>query len=100
MKLLEVKPSATKGKKYVAIFEVEGKQKKVSFGAKGMMDYIQYSAEDRVLAEERKRLYLIRHAYREDWDNPITPGALSKHLLWNKTTLEASIRDFKRRFHV
>jgi hypothetical protein len=95
MKLLSVVPSKRSGKKYDAVFESDtGRTKRVSFGAAGMDDFTKTGDE------ERKRLYLIRHKARENWDKPDTPGALSRWLLWNKPTLEESIRDFRRRFKI
>lgn len=100
-KLLEIKSSSRKDKKYMALFQTdEGKQKKVHFGAKGMMDYIHYYAQDPVHAEERKRLYIIRHGARENHNDPFSPGALSLYILWNRKTLEASIADYKKKFHL
>ena len=46
----------------------------------------------------RKQQYLARHAPREDWDNPMTAGALARWILWNKETLPSSIEDYTRRF--
>lgn len=94
MKLLSVVPSRRSGKKFDAVFESDGRTKRVSFGAAGMDDFTKTGDE------ERKRLYLIRHKARENWDKPDTPGALSRWLLWNKPTLEESIRDFRRRFKI
>jgi hypothetical protein len=34
----------------------------------------------------------------EHWSKPDTPGALSRWILWNKKTLKASLKDFKRKF--
>jgi hypothetical protein len=48
--------------------------------------------------EERKRRYLSRHRARENWNDPDSPGALSRWVLWNKPTLQDSIADYKRRF--
>ena len=47
---------------------------------------------------KRKERYLKRHQAREDWNNPLTAGALSRWILWNKETLKASIEDFENRF--
>ena len=95
MKLLSVVKSQRPGKKYDAVFESDtGRTKRVSFGAAGMDDYTKTGDE------ERKRLYLIRHKTNENWDKPDTPGALSRWLLWNKPTLEESIKDFRRRFKI
>ena len=95
MKLLSVVRSQRPGKKYDAVFESDtGRTKRVSFGAAGMDDFTKTGDE------ERKRLYLIRHRANENWDKPDTPGALSRWLLWNKPTLEASIKDYRRRFKI
>ena len=48
----------------------------------------------------RKQRYLSRHAPREDWDNPMTAGALSRWVLWNKETLHDSIVDYMHRFDI
>ena len=93
MKLLSVKPATSKTKKYTATFLLKnGKEKKVSFGAKGYTDFT--LSKD----EERKERYLNRHRSRENWNDPLSAGALSRWILWNKKTLKASIMDFKRRF--
>jgi hypothetical protein len=47
----------------------------------------------------RKQRYLKRHSgMGEHWNQPDTPGALAKWVLWNKPSLRGSIKDFKRRF--
>ena len=78
--------------KYVAVFE--NPYQEVPFGAEGYSDFIQ----SRNL--EKKKAYLARHRVREDWNNPRTPGALSRWILWNKPTLENSINDYIKRFHI
>jgi hypothetical protein len=92
VKLVSIKPSPKATKKYDAVFNIDGKSKTVSFGAKGYSDFTIHKDE------ARKQRYLTRHQATEDWSNPITPGALSRWILWNKTTLRESIADFKRRF--
>jgi len=83
-----------KNKKWKAIFyDDEGKKiKTVQFGSKGMSDFTIHKDK------ERKQRYLDRHRKRENWNDPMTAGALSRWILWNKPTLEASIKDFKKRF--
>jgi hypothetical protein len=103
--LCKIETSDKKDKKYDATFREKGcpckksappecgkKEKTVSFGAKGMSDYTKHKDD------ARKKLYLLRHKETEDWDNPITPGALSRWILWNKPSKNGSIRDYKRRF--
>ncbi len=36
----------------------------------------------------------------ENWDNFMSPGSLSRYLLWNKKTLSASIADYKKNFNL
>jgi len=106
-RLCKIEESDTKGKKYDAIFREKscpcklgetpkcgGGEKVVSFGAKGMSDFTKHKDE------ERKELYLTRHKKNEDWKDPMTAGALSRWILWNKPTLKASIDDFKKRFNL
>ena len=82
---------ATDGKhKWVAEFS-DGTR--VSFGAVGYKDYTQH--HDPL----RRKAYLSRHRTTENWNNPKTAGALSRHLLWgDSTSLDANVRAFKRRF--
>lgn len=93
--LVSIEESSIHDKKFVAVFRDNstGRQKTVHFGASGYEDYTTHR-DDR-----RKQLYLERHGRgRENWNDPTTPGALSRWILWNKPTLKASIADFKRRF--
>jgi hypothetical protein len=94
MKLKTLKKSLKPAKKYDAIFEDEGREKTISFGAAGMSDFTLHHDE------ERKERYLNRHRKRENWDKPDTPGALSRFILWNKKTIKASLKDFKKRFNI
>lgn len=57
-----------------------------------MSDYILHDNE------ERKQRYINRHAKNENWKDPTTAGALSRWILWNKPTLQASIIDYKKKF--
>ena len=49
---------------------------------------------------ERKERYLDRHRAREDWTAPMTAGALSRWVLWNKKSLTASMSDYGKRFKI
>ena len=91
---VEIKPSTQKTKKLMAIFyDDNGKKiKTVHFGSAGMSDFTIHKDK------ERKERYLDRHRKRENWNEPMTAGALSRWILWNKPTLKASITDYKKRF--
>jgi len=70
-----VKPSTNTNKK---IDVYKGDKKVASIGAKGYLDYPSYIAtEGKAVADERRRLYHIRHKN----DKNIT-GILARKLLW------------------
>jgi hypothetical protein len=80
-------------KKMKAIFYKDGKKiKTVTFGALGMSDFTKHKDKD------RKQNYLVRHRARENWNDPMTAGALSRWILWNKPSLKESISDYLKRF--
>lgn len=85
--------SDKKDKKYMATFISDTKIKKVHFGASGYEDYTIHKDD------ERKERYLLRHKKNEDFNNPLTPGALSRWILWNKKSFRESIADYKKRFN-
>ena len=86
------------GKKWRAVFSDGEKKRSVDFGAAGMGDYTIYSKQDKEVAEAKKSAYLKRHRPTEDWTKYDSAGALSRWVLWNLPTVEASWRDYKRRF--
>jgi hypothetical protein len=89
-----ISQSDKKGKKMKAVFTdtKTNKKKTIHFGAKGMSDFTIHKDP------KRKERYLKRHKVNENWNKPDTAGALSRWILWNKPTLNASIKDFKTRF--
>jgi len=93
-KKVVISPSKSKGKKLTAIFydKDNKKIKTTHFGSAGMSDFPTHKEE------ARKKRYLDRHRARENWNDAMSAGALSRWILWNKTTRKASIADYKRRF--
>lgn len=93
-RLLKIAKSDKPEKKLAATFEntTTKRLKVVHFGAAGMSDYTIHRDPD------RKQRYINRHKKNENWNDPTTAGALSRWVLWNKTTLKASIDDYKRKF--
>jgi hypothetical protein len=90
MKLISIKVSTRKGKKFVAVFS-DGTV--THFGAEGYSDYTIHKDD------KRKQRYIARHR-NENWNDYKSAGALSKWILWNKKTLLASIKDYKNRFNI
>lgn len=93
--LIKITKSNKPDKKMMAIFEncQSGREKTTHFGAKNYSDFTIHKDQ------ERKKLYLARHKKNENWNNPTSAGSLSRWILWNKTSLRASIADYKRRFN-
>ena len=66
--------------------------KKVSFGATGYSDFTKHKDED------RKKSCIARHKVNQDWKDFKTAGLWAKNILWNKPTVEASVRDTNKNF--
>ena len=103
MKLLSIKPSPKEGKKYQATFcmcQEETKccdkdRKKINFGQDGSSTYLDHGDE------KKRAAYIARHVVREKFNDPLTAGSLSYHLLWGKTTsLRENIALFKKKFNL
>ena len=93
MKHIVIKSSTNQSKKLMAIFYKDNiKIKTIHFGARGMSDYTIHKDD------KRKQRYISRHTKRENWNDPMTAGALSRWILWNKPTLRESIEDYKKKF--
>ena len=84
----------TGGKKYKMVFydAMRKKIKSVSFGAVGYEDFTTHNDI------QRKMNYIQRHSARENFNDAMTAGSLALNLLWNKTTLTASYKDFRNKF--
>ena len=93
---VKITKSTKEGKKLMAVFSYPEttRTKTIHFGSAGMDDYT--IKKDKA----QKQRYLDRHRKRENWNLPDTAGALSRWILWNKETREASIRDYKKRFNL
>lgn len=96
LRLKTIRKSHNKLKKWDAVFLTEdGKTKTTPFGQRGFSDFTKHKDVT------RRARYLKRHSgMGENWNDPTTPGALSRHILWNKPTLQGSIRDFKKKFNL
>ena len=74
------------------------KEKKVSFGASSYNDYIIYNKiTTKEEADKHKERYIKRHA-KDNLTDPLSAGALSMYILWNKPTIEDSLKDYLKRF--
>ena len=91
---VEIKKSTNKDKKFMALFKDDkGKIVKTThFGAAGMSDFTKHRDP------ARKERYLKRHRKRENWDDFMSAGSLSRYILWGEPTLKKSIDEYKKRF--
>lgn len=96
LKLKTIKKSHRPEKKWDAVFvQKDGTEKVQPFGQRGYSDFTKHKNVT------RKQRYIARHArMHEDWKDPTRAGTLSRFILWNKPSLQASIRDYRRRFRV
>jgi hypothetical protein len=78
----------------MATFETNGRKKVIHFGAKGMSDLTKHKNT------QRRNRYIFRHHKDLGTGNPARAGYLSMFVLWNKPSLQASIRDYRRRLNV
>ena len=91
-----IKKSTNPKKKLMAVFSSKdsSRTKTTHFGQRGASDFPTHKDE------ARKQLYLDRHRKRERWEDYTSAGSLARYVLWNKTTRQASINDYKRRFNL
>ena len=91
-----IKKSTNPEKKYMAVFYDDSKKKvkTTHFGAAGMSDYTKHKDP------ERKKRYLARHKARENWNNYMSAGSLSRYILWGEPTFRVSVNKYKERFNL
>jgi hypothetical protein len=94
MKLLSVKKSTAKGKKWTATFKEGDKEKIVHFGATGYTDYTKGATD------EQRKSYRARHKSGAT-AAPNTPNALSYHILWGDSkSLATNLSTFKKKYNL
>jgi hypothetical protein len=86
---IQISPSDKKAKKFKAVLD---NKRTVYFGSQGASDFTLHKDE------ARKQRYISRHRKNEDWTDPNTAGFYAKHILWNKPTVQDSIKDTNKRF--
>ena len=102
LKLLRVVPTPGLSKKYAAVFQLpNGRQRTVRFGtADSRKQLREQSTQARKTARDRAT-YIARHRVNENHGDPLTPGALSRWLLWGESrSLARNTAAFRRRFRL
>jgi len=92
-----IKKSTRPEKKLMAVFYQHKGGKKIKtthFGQAGAPDFT------KTKDVKQKKRYLDRHRKTENWQDYKSAGALSRWILWDKSTRAESIRAYKRRFNL
>jgi hypothetical protein len=102
--LEKIEKSHLSNYKYVATFCLcpngEGdckkpQKKEIHFGASGYKDYTLGASDG------ERQAYRARHRVNENWDNPLSAGALSRYILWGDSrSVQENIKAFKKKFNV
>lgn len=95
-KLKSIVQTPNKNKQFKAIFiKKDGSQKTINFGTKSNF------VLNKDKTEKDKKNYIARHKVNEDFNNPISAGSLSRHILWGETrSLQSNIKKFKTKFNI
>ena len=82
--------------KYSVTIITNDKKKTIKFGAIGYSDYTIHKND------QRKNAYIARHKINENFAKSgiFSKGFWSRYILWNKPTIEASIKDTERKFGI
>ena len=98
MEIFYLVKSEKQNKKYTIIYKnlETDKFKSISFGSAGYSDLLHHKD---VLRRDR---YILRHYKKENWaySGRFSAGFWARWILWNKKTLEQSIKDTEKRFNI
>ncbi len=102
--------SFTNYRKYMIIFEINGKRKVVHFGFPKSLNYPDYHRMSPKYAEERRVQFELRRHGRNVkngldkegavYSDPFASETLCFWLLWNKPTLKESLESYKKFFEI
>ena len=82
-----ISKSNRKDKRLKAVFD----NKTIHFGYDKGKSFVDHKDK------EIKEAWLARHEVKSDFDKIETAGSLAKNILWNKTSVTASLRDLNAR---
>lgn len=96
MKLDKITRTGRQQPAFEAVFTLDnGKNKKVRFGTSS-----NYALNPDKTKKDREN-YKLRHAVRENWDDPMSRGALSRYILWGDSrSVVENTRAFRKRFNL
>lgn len=87
---------STRPEKKFMVYDYDHPEKLIHFGASGYQSYPDHKNP------LRKKAYILRHRKNENWGKSgiDTAGWWSHWILWNKPSLEDSIKDTEKRFDI
>ena len=105
IKLKKLSKSLKNDKKYTALFEI--KKNKNDKDGKTQTRHFGYNNPDDKSNDytrhgdlNRRNRYIIRHEKDLSTGDPSRAGFLSMFILWNKPTIEASVKDYNKRLNI
>ena len=94
-KLKSITRTPGERKEFKAVFTVGDRTKTVRFGTAS-----NYVLNKTKTSRDRAN-YIARHRVRENFNNPTSPGALSRYILWGESrSLKSNTAAFKKRFKI
>ncbi len=98
-KLIKIEKANDGKHKFVAIFEKNGREKRVPFGSKNMNDFTLFENKKEGLIHRDR--YRIRHSKDLDTLDPTRAGYLSYYILWGDSTdINKNIKAYKKMFNL
>ena len=96
MKLLVAKRDPKGDSEFVAVFQrSDGKKNTIRFGTAS------YYVSNPDKTKQDRSAYIARHKVNEDFNDPMSRGALSRWLLWGESrSFAKNLAAFKKRFNV
>ena len=96
MKLNSITRTGLQAPAFLAVFTLDnGKTKNVKFGTSS--NYL--TNPDKT--ENDRQAYIKRHQVRENWNDPMSRGALSRYILWGDfRSVVENTRAYRKRFNI
>lgn len=88
----ELSKSNAKNKKYKVLIIDGDKKRTIHFGDSRFESYTTHKDP------KRKENYIARHGAQSNFDDPFSASFYARWILWNKPSIEASVRDLRKRF--
>lgn len=94
VKLVDIVKAKDGKHKFVAIFNRDGKEKRVPFGAEGY--------DDVTITKDLEQMERYKFRHKKDLltYDPTKPGYLSYYILWGSPNFKKNVSDYKKMFNL